>query len=68
MTVWNDDDRAFFDRALLLMAQLVYEKEKTGTIDFLMRHATWAAEELTNERKARLETYTGNIGKQAENA
>lgn len=58
MSVWNDDDRAFFDRALLLMAPLVYEKEKTGTIDFLMRHAMRAAVELTDARKVAPETHT----------
>lgn len=58
MSTWNDDDRAFFDKALLLMAPLVYQREKTGATDFLMQHASMAAESLTNARKSRLSEHS----------
>jgi hypothetical protein len=50
--VWDADDQAFFDKALLSIAPAIWVHEKTGTADFLMKHAAHMAEMMTDERRA----------------
>lgn len=53
MSTWNDDDRAFFDKALLAMAPNLASVD-IGTTRVVMNHVVYAAMNMTDLRKETL--------------
>lgn len=58
VSTWNDDDRAFFDKALLAMAPSLTPVE-IGTTRAFMNHCVYAAANMTDLRKEALEQRSG---------